>query len=44
MKKEIKLKGKIKECRWCGSKFFEKESEHKNLCSNRCFIEENSIQ
>ena len=37
--------GKMNEtCRWCGKKFDPKASEHKNLCGNRCFHEENACQ
>jgi hypothetical protein len=34
----------MKTCRWCGKKFKAKNSEHKNLCSDKCFHEEQAIQ
>lgn len=34
----------MKKCRWCEGKFNPKESEFKNLCSKKCFVEEDSIQ
>lgn len=35
---------KLKKCRWCEEKYDPKTSEHKNLCSDKCFHEEQSIQ
>lgn len=41
----IKKKAKRqKTCRWCRGKFDPEASEHKNLCSDKCFHEEQACQ
>ena len=32
------------ECRWCGVLYDPKDSEHRHLCSNKCFHEEQAVQ
>lgn len=39
-----RLQKNMEICRWCGRKFNPKKSEHKYLCSNKCFHEEQACQ